>query len=97
MAATVRVILEFGVGNRIQTREVVIPLSESLLRDIIVPLDLPSRGADPLTAELCCSGKVQIQKVMVSRDRQTAVLSEALTRALVDIMASGDTVMGYHK
>ena len=94
MAANIRVTLQVGRDPGHQDREVVLPLSESLLYEALEPVDLPDPKA-PLYAQMMCTSALKIGYVMVERERMAKMLAETLTRALLDEMKAEDTLMGY--
>jgi hypothetical protein len=72
-----------------------IALSESLIRSVMQPLDFPSPDAG--LGALFCTNTVTIERVMQSREAAAKLISQALTKALLDAMGARDTQMGYPK
>ena len=94
MSANIRVKLQVGKFPSKHDREIVMPLSEELLYEALEKLDLPDVRA-PAYAQMLCTSTFKIQHVMAEREHMAKVLSEALTNALLGILNSADTRMGY--
>lgn len=72
---------------------VTLPLPEELVSETYRPIDAPSLDAG--IAGVFCTPTAQRVSVMKDRERAAKLISEAITRALLDSMAARDTVMGY--
>lgn len=71
-------------------------LEECIIRDAFIPLDFPDSNA-PLFARMCCTDSATIAKTVIARDLAIEIITKAVTKALVDILYSKDTKMGYAK
>lgn len=71
--------------------EVAKELDEFIVEEAFIPLDMPDTGASGFDSALFCSPPVTIQKVL----RNRRWIAEALTRAIMEALASRDTKMGY--
>ena len=95
--AKIRVELQVGRWpSSTYDRVVELPLSDNLVYEALERLDLPDPKA-PVYAQMMCTSDFKIQTVMVERERRAKILSEALTKALLEAMGSEDTIMGYKK
>ena len=95
MSANIRVLLQAGrYPSRDNDVEIAMPLSEDLIYEALEPVDLPDKHA-PIYEQMLCTSELKIKYVMVERQRAAKVISEALTNAILDIMGSKDTKMGY--
>lgn len=87
--------LEAGHYPGVADFEVALPIEGAFVRDALVPLDWPSEDAG--IAEMLCSPRATIERVMASRAEISKKLTPILARALMDAMGAKDTEMGYPK
>ena len=67
-------------------------LDDTFLR--IEPLDLPKHNAEPFD-KMLCTDSIRIGYVMRNRKRVAKTLANELSKAIMDILATDDTIMGY--
>jgi len=72
------------------------PLSESLIRETFVPVDLPDEHANGIE-RMFCTPAVEIAKVKMNRKKMAKMLAEVMTEKIMEIMDTNDTVMGYER
>ncbi len=73
-----------------------IQLDEPILYNAIEPLDLPSPTAYGIS-KMLCSSESTIKRVMQSRKWLAGSISTAITKALLKILSTEDTEMGYEQ
>jgi len=75
---------------------VALEISESLVREVYRPIDVPSLGAPAFARAVCTSSEI-IRQVRMSRASLAEVLSKEIAAVLIKTMEANDTEMGYKK
>lgn len=93
-----RIIVTVQAGNfpSPNDRSMIFLLDEYLTREASEPLDFPEKDADLATRMICTRPDV-ISLTVDARHRLAEEVSRTLTRAIVDMLSSGDTENGYAK
>lgn len=69
-------------------------LPTNIIDDILQPIDFPKRGADAFEEHICTS-RLQIKRTVRARQEICNEISETITTALLNLIGSKDTLMGY--
>lgn len=77
-----------------EDKTICMPISEDLIYRALQSIDLPDIHADPFTREMICTSTTKIEGVRIKREDAARLISNAVTKALLDLMGMNDTVMG---
>lgn len=93
--AHIDMFIQVGKFPSDQDRRLVVPLPQEMVRQTFAPIYLPSRRVDAVVRETLCTPSAKIAATKINREEAAEMLSEAVTKALLESMGYKDTRRGY--